>query len=135
MNISLNNSRMEDVECYRYLGVDVSSDGRINEEVRYRIGEARKVPGALQKLLKSRRISWEAKVGMYEEIVEPTLLYRCESWLMNVCERRRVEAVEMSCLWSICGVRRIDRISNVEIGNKSHKNVGLGKKMDQGVLR
>ena len=62
---------MEEVECYRYLGVDVSSDGRMNEEVRHRIGEARKVSGALQKLWKNRRISREAKVGMYEGIVEP----------------------------------------------------------------
>ena len=62
MNISLNNSRMEEVECYRYLGVDVSSDGRMNEEVRHRIGEARKVSGALQKLWKNRRISREATV-------------------------------------------------------------------------
>ncbi|MEL7520935.1 MAG: reverse transcriptase family protein, partial [Cyanobacteria bacterium J06553_1] len=135
MNISLNNNRMEEVECYRYLGVDIAHDGRMNDEVSHRIGEARKVSGALQKLWKNRRMSMEAKVGMYEGIIEPTLMYGCEAWVMNVHERRKVEAVEMSCLRSICGVRRIDRIPNVEIRRRCGKSVGVGERMDQGVLR
>ena len=66
-NISLNNSRMEEVECYRYLGVDVSSDDRTNEEVRQRIGEARKVSGTLQKVWKNRRKSKGGKSGNIKE--------------------------------------------------------------------
>jgi len=135
VNISLNDTRMEAVEYYRYLCVNISNDGRMNEEVRHRIGEARKASGALQKLWKNRRMSNEAKVGMYEGIVEPSLLYGCEAWVMNVHERRKVEAVEMRCLRSICGVRRIDRISNVDIRRRWGKNVGVGERMDQGVLR
>ena len=54
--------------------------------------------------------------------------------VMNAHERKKVEAVEMSCLRSICGLRRIDRISSVEI-KRCHKNVGLGERMDQDVLR
>jgi len=135
VNISLNDTRMEAVEYYRYLCVNISNDGRMNEEVRHRIGEARKASGALQKLWKNRRMSNEAKVGMYEGIVEPSLLYGCEAWVMNVHERRKVEAVEMRCLRSICRVRRIDRISNVDIRRRCGKNVGVGERMDQGVLR
>jgi len=44
VNISLNDSRMEADECYKYFGVDILNDGRMNEEVRHRIGEARKHP-------------------------------------------------------------------------------------------
>ena len=135
LNVRLNDRRMEEVESYRYLGVDVSSDGRMNEEVSHRIGEARKVAGALQELWKKRHVSREAKVGMYEGIVEPSLLYGCEAWVMNVHERRRVEAVEMNCLRSICGVRRIERVTNVEIRRRCGKNVSVGERIDQGVLR
>ena len=98
LNVSQNNNRMEEVECYRYLGVDASSDGRMNEKVSHRIGEVRKVAGALQELWKNRHVSREVKVGMYEGIVKPNLLYGCEAWVMNIHERRRVEAVEMNCL-------------------------------------
>jgi len=56
----------------------------MNEEVSHSIGEARMVSGALQKLWKNLNMSMEAKVGMYEGIVEPTLLYGCEAWTLNV---------------------------------------------------
>ena len=135
MNIELNARRMEEVTSYRYLGVDISSDSRMNEEVRHRIGEARKSAGALKDLWRKRHVLREAKVGMYEGIVEPSLLYGCEAWAMNVHERKRVEAVEMNCLRSICGVRRIDRIPNAELRRRCGKKVSVGERMDQGVMR
>ena len=42
MNINLNDRRMEEVETYRYLGMDISSDSGICEEVNHRITEAKK---------------------------------------------------------------------------------------------
>ena len=48
VNISLNNSRMEEVEAYRYLGVDISSDGGMGEQVNHRITEVKKAWGALK---------------------------------------------------------------------------------------
>merc|ERR1712002_206763 len=135
LDVQLNDSRMEEVDCYRYLGVDILSDGRMNEELSHRIGEARKASGPMQRLWKNRRMSVQAKVGMYKGIVEPSLLYACETWVMNVRERKKVEAVEMSCLRSICGVRRTDRVRNGEVRRRCGKNVGVGERMDQGVLR
>ena len=41
----------------------------------------------------------------------------------------------MSCLRSICGVRRTDRVRNVDVRRKCGKNFGVGERMDQGVLR
>ena len=57
MNISLNDRRMEEVETYRYLGVDISSDGGMREEVNHRITEAKKALGALKDVWKKRNIS------------------------------------------------------------------------------
>ena len=56
LDVQLNDSRME-VDCYRYLGVDVSSDGRMNEEMSHKIGEARKASGALQRLEEETYVS------------------------------------------------------------------------------
>ena len=67
MNISLN-----EIETYRYLGVDISSDGGMGEEVNHRISEAKKARRALKDVWKKRHVSREAKVvGMYEGIIEP----------------------------------------------------------------
>ena len=43
LNISLDGRRMEEVNAYRYLGVDVTNDGKMNEEVNHRTGEAKMV--------------------------------------------------------------------------------------------
>ena len=135
VNVNMNDRRMEEVETYRYLGVDVSSEGGMEEEVNHRITEARKAWGALKDVWKKRHISNEAKVGMYEGIIEPTLLYGCKTWVMKKRDRKRIEAVEMNCLRNICGVRRIDRVSNAEIRRRCGKSGGVSQKMDQGVLR
>ena len=101
----------------------------------HRIGEARKAWGALKDVWKKRYISREAKLGMYEGIIEPSLLYRCETRVLNMRDRKRMEAVEMNCLRNICGLRRIDRVPNVEIRRMCGKNVSVNQRMDQGVLR
>merc|ERR1712002_584138 len=84
---------------------------------------------------RKRHISREAKVGMYEGIIEPSLLYGCETWALNVKDRKRMEAVEMNYLRNICGRRRIDMVPNVQIRGMCGKNVGVSERMDQGVLR
>ena len=51
-----------------------------------------------------------------------------------MCERKRMKAVEMNCLRDICGLRRIDRVLNVEI-RRCGKNARVSQRIDQGVLR
>ena len=126
VNVSLNGRRM---------GVDISSDIGMGEEVNRRIVEARKAWGELKDVWKKRHISREAKVGMYEGIIEPSLLYGCETWVLNVRDRKRMEAVEMNGLRNICGLRRIDRVPNVVIRRMCGKNVSVSKKIGQGVPR
>ena len=50
-------------------------------------------------------------------------------------ERKRMEAAEMNCLRYICGLRRIDRVPNVEIRSRCGKKVSVSQRIDQGVLR
>ncbi|WP_289480288.1 hypothetical protein, partial [Klebsiella pneumoniae] len=135
LNVSMGGRRMEEVRQYRYLGVDVSNDGRLHEEVSHRIGVALRNAGALKSLWRRRNVSMEAKVGMIEGIVEPSLMYGNEVGVLNKSEHKKVEAVEMDCLRSICGVRRIDRIRNEEVCRRCGKDASVGMKMDQSLLR
>merc|ERR1711921_71046 len=116
---------MEEVEIYRYLGVYISNDSGMGVEVNQRIGEARRAWGALKDVRKKRHISREAKVGMYEGTIELSLLYGCETWVLNVQYRRRMKAVEINCLRNICRLRRIDSVPNVEIKRMCSKNVSV----------
>merc|ERR1712002_507535 len=99
------------------------------------IGEAWRAWGVLKDVWKMRHISREAKVGMYDGIIEPSLLYGCETWVLKVQDRRRMKAVEMNCLRNICGLRRIDRVRNVHIRRICGKNVSVSERIDQGILR
>ena len=64
VNINLNDKRMEEVETYRYLGVDISNDGGMGEEVNHGTTEAKKAWGTLKDVWKENNISREVKVGM-----------------------------------------------------------------------
>ena len=57
VNISLKDRRMEEVETYRYLEVDILRDGGIGEEVNHRITEAKKAWRALEGVWKKKHRS------------------------------------------------------------------------------
>ena len=58
---------------------------------------------------------------MYYRIIKSSLLYGCKVWTLKVYERKRMEAVEMNCSRNIFGLRKIDRVPNVEIRRRYGK--------------
>lgn len=136
LNIRMNGVNMESVEKYRYLGMDVAANGTLGEEINHRVNEAEKVIGAVRAVWKGRKISKEAKVGMFESIVVPTMLYGSETWALKAEERRRIEVVELKCLRAICGVTRYDRWRNDRVREVCGlRNRSMGERVQQGVLR
>jgi hypothetical protein len=55
---------MKEVDCFKYLGVDIDRDGRIKSEIRFRVSEGEKVNGVLKKIWK---------------------VYACQRMLREVC--------------------------------------------------
>ena len=55
-SVTMADTRMEVVDSYQYLGVIISKDGEMNEDVKNGIREARKVARALQKVWKKKKI-------------------------------------------------------------------------------
>ena len=135
MEIRIEEGTLEEVEVFRYLGVDLTADGNMEKEVEHNITEATKAMGALKKVWGGRKISMQAKVGMTESIVDSMLLYGSEVWTLGQVAWKKVEALEMSCLRSICRLRRIDKIPNREILERCKKEVRVGEKMSRALLR
>ena len=52
---------------------------------------------------------------MYEGIVVPTALYGSEAWVLENKLKKRMDVAELSCLRSMCGMTRRDRVTNEEI--------------------
>ena len=135
VNVQLNGERMEQVQCFRYLGSDIHECGGMNEEFGHRAREGEKVGGALRAVWRNKRMSMEAMRGMYESIVVPTVLYGSETWVMNARNVSRLEAVEMRCLRSMCGVTKYDRIRNERIRERTGVQMRLGERAEQAILR
>ena len=48
----------------------------------------------LDSMLKSRDITWTAKVRLVKAMVFPVVMYGCESWIIKKAERQRIDAFE-----------------------------------------
>ena len=59
---------IEEVETFRYLGVDFTSNGRMDAELNHRNMEVRKCAGVLKSVWKNRNVSMETNKGMDEGI-------------------------------------------------------------------
>ena len=68
----------------KYLGVMISSDGRMEKEVEARIGGATRVIGGLNDVvLRRKELSRSTKLKVVNATVMPTLLYGCETWTLS----------------------------------------------------
>ena len=76
---------------------------------------ARKATTNLDSILRSRNIRFPTKAGIVKAMVEPVVMYRCESWTIKKAEHQRIDAFELRC-W-----RRLLRI--LCTGRKSNQSI------------
>ena len=70
----------------------------------------------LKGMLSNRGLGIKSKKCLYEGIIiVPTALYGADEWGMRSAERRKFNVFEMSCLRSLVGVSRMDRVRNEEV--------------------
>ena len=76
--------QVEEVKAKKYLGVMMSDDGSMDEEVEHRIGTATKMIGAIStKVLQKSELSRKTKTKVYNACIVLTLLYGRESWTLK----------------------------------------------------
>ena len=69
----------------------------------------------LDSILKSRDITWPAKVHLIKATVFPVVLYGCESWTIKKAEHPRTDAFELWCWRRLLRVPWTARRSNQSI--------------------
>jgi len=134
LDIRLNGEVLEEVESFRYLGSDVAANGGLEYEVKHRVNEGCKALGALRKVVNSKSMSMEAKRGLYESVIVPTVLYGAETWCLSAAERKKVDVFEMKCLRSMLGVTRRDRVRNEMVRERTGVVRELSRRVDERVL-
>jgi hypothetical protein len=113
--ILLNGEPLEDVENFKYLGVNINKSGSLEKEFKERIKKANQTVGMLSRIWKSNRLSIHIKIRLYISLVRSVLLYGFESWYDNQNISNRFRIFENKVLRRILGIKWSDRIRNTTI--------------------
>ena len=84
--MKIDNSSIERMEEFRYLGMTLTDQNSIQEEIKSRL----KLGNACYYLLSSRLLSKNLKIKIYRTIILP-VLYGCETWSLTLREERRLK--------------------------------------------
>ena len=135
LNVVLNGEVLEEVDTFKYLGSVIAANGGVEADVRHRVNEGCKVLGAVNGVMKNRRLGMNVKRVLYEKVIVPTVMYGSELWGMKVRERQRLNVFEMKCLRSMAGVSRLDKVRNELVRERTGVRKELAARVDMNVLR
>ena len=79
----------------------------------------RKAMTNLDRILKSRDITFATKVRLVKAVVFPVVMCGCESWTIKKAERQKIDAFELWCWRRLLRVPWTARKSNQSILRKS----------------
>jgi len=78
-SVKNNNSSIERVEEFKYLGTMITDQNSIQEEIKSRLKLGNACYHSVQNLLSSRLLSKNLKIQIYRTIILPVVLYGCET--------------------------------------------------------
>jgi hypothetical protein len=91
---TIDNSSIERVEEFKYLGATLTDQYSIQEEIKSRLKLENACYHSVQNLLSSRLLSKNLKINIYRTIILPVVLYGCETWSLILREERRLRVFE-----------------------------------------
>jgi len=106
LGIKIDNSSIERVEEFKYLGTTLTNQNSIQEENKRRLKLGNACYYSVQNLLSSRLLSKNLKTKMYRTIILPVVLYGCEIWSLTLREERRLRVFKNRVLRRVFGSRR-----------------------------
>lgn len=115
-DLHVSGSLLEQVEKFKYLGVEFTSDGKWEVELSRRIALAGAIVQQLRRsVILKRELGINAKLAIFKSVFRPTLTYGHEPWVMTERTRSRVQAAEMAFLRRTVGLTRLDRVRSSAI--------------------
>ena len=78
--------KVEAVTDFSFLGSEITMDSDCSHEIKRCLLLGRKAMTNLDRVLKSRDITWSTKVRLVKAMVFPVVRYRCESWTIKKAE-------------------------------------------------
>jgi len=94
-SMKIDNSCIERVEEFKYLGTTLTNKNSIQEEIKSRLKLRNDCYYySVQNLLSSSLLSKKLKIKIYRTIILPVVPYGCETWSLTLREERRLRVFE-----------------------------------------
>ena len=111
----VNNTELEKVQHFKYLGSIKSSDGTCLKDVMTRIAMAKAKMTQLKNTWKDRSIAINLKLKMLKCLILPVLMYGCEAWTLSKKEEEKLRAAEMYLYRQLLNIRWQDKRTNESV--------------------
>jgi hypothetical protein len=96
--MKIDNSSIERVEDFKYLGTTLTNQYSIQKEIKSRLKLGNACYYSVQNLFSFRLLSKNLKIKIYRTIILPVVLYGCEDWSLTLREERRLKVFENRAL-------------------------------------
>ena len=93
----IDGEKLETVRDFIFLGSKINADSDCSHKIKRCLLFGRKAMTNLNSALKSRDITLLTKVHIFKAMVLSVVMYRCESWIIEQAEHKRIDAFEMWC--------------------------------------
>ena len=118
VNITLDEEPIKLVKAFTYLH-SVVTEGGTEEDIRSRLGKARRVFAQLNSVWRSSQFRVATKLKIYQSCVVSVLIYGSECWRMTQQDSAALSVFQTSCLLKICRIFWPDTISNRDLLKKT----------------
>ena len=111
-NIQINNEELKQVKDFVYLGSKFTENNDHSEDIKRRLVLARQKFAQLKAIWKSKYISTELKIRLYNALIVPIAIYGSETWTLIQYTTNKIQAFEMQCMRTIANIQWTDRVTN-----------------------
>ena len=120
-SIVIEGTKLNNVECFTYLGSTLTSTGSMDREVSNRLAKAGASFGRLwTRVWRERGIKLPTKLAVYRAVVMTSLLYGCETWALYRKQLKTLDQFHLRCLRKIMGISWEDRVPNTEVLHRAN---------------
>ena len=112
----IDDTQIQSVNRFKYLGSIVTSDGSVNTEIITRIQALSAAYGRLRdRVFDSHDLTLSTKLKVYTQCLTPLLTYGCETWTLYRRNVSQLRTVQQRHLRKILRIKWSDHISNEEV--------------------
>ena len=115
VNIKLDDTSLDQVNRFKYLGVTITPSNYSTSEIKSRLLLASTALGKLQKVWSDKDITLPTKIGLLNALVYPVLLYGSEIWTIKKNDLTKLAAFEMRCYRKVLNITWKDKIRNEHV--------------------